>query len=71
MILTDIRNYLSKVKKTSLLNLCAHFNVEKSQMLPMIDFFIKKGQLKEMGIKCKDCPSLCNKENCNVFYEWL
>ena len=72
MSLIDIKNYLMRVKVSSLASLCSFLNAEPDTLRQMLKLWILKGKVRQYtktpacGSKCSSCPS-----DMTEIYEWL
>ncbi|MGK7928600.1 MAG: FeoC-like transcriptional regulator [Spirulina sp.] len=70
MILTDVQQYLSAMKRVSLAQLEVRFCMDGDALRGMLDRLVRKGRVrKNIGEKCSHCGS-CPPEMME-FYEWI
>ncbi len=72
MNLLDIKQYLVRVKMTSLATLCSYFNCDSELARHMLGHWIRKGKVRQCkktlncGVKCMQCSPLVTE-----IYEWV
>lgn len=57
MILVEIKKFFEDKKEASIWDVAKHFNIQPSAAQGMIDFWFKKGVLKQ-------CENACAKKSC-------
>lgn len=72
MSLIEIKQYMMKVKMTSLNSLCLLFNADADRVRCMLEHWMRKGKIRQCmkkpacGSKCFKCPT-----STTEFYEWV
>lgn len=72
MSLIDIKNYLMRVKMSSLSSLCSYLNADPDLLRQMLMHWVRKGRVRKFT-KTPACGRACTncKPDTTEIYEWL
>ena len=69
-MLTELKGYLTKRRSASLSEMALRFSTEPDALRPMLDVWIRKGQVRRSdGSRCEGCCA-CAPADVEV-YEWV
>jgi hypothetical protein len=71
MILSELRRYLEARGQASLADLSVHFDTDADALRPMLDIWLRKGNVERFGIS-PDCGGNCNRcaPEATEIYRW-
>ncbi|MCP3970801.1 MAG: sugar metabolism transcriptional regulator [Rhodobacteraceae bacterium] len=70
MILAELKTYLTRRKRASLVDMALHFNSDPDAVRGMLDHYIRKGRVRRLdtGTACGGCHK-CDALSLEI-YEW-
>jgi len=69
MKLGEIRNYIKKRGTSSLIDVANHFDISQEAAKLAVEYWIKKGKIREQGVACGSSCGGCGSASEN--YQWV